>query len=96
MINYNTSEPSAKRARGTVGLTQRQTQVLRLIAQGKANAEIATELGMSENTVRIHVSAILKALGVANRTQAALVANQMIGGNGHALSSSLGNGHASA
>ncbi|MGK2285524.1 response regulator transcription factor [Pedomonas sp. V897] len=57
-------------------LTRRQLEVVRLIAQGKPNAEIATTLGMSENTVRIHVSAILKTLGLANRTQAALWATQ--------------------
>lgn len=57
-------------------LTRRQLEVVRLIAQGKPNAEIATMLGMSENTVRIHVSAILKTLGLANRTQAALWATQ--------------------
>lgn len=59
-------------------LTRRQLEVVRLIAQGKPNAEIATTLGMSENTVRIHVSAILKTLGLANRTQAALWATQNV------------------
>src|SRR5690606_33465345 len=59
-------------------LTRRQLEVVRLIAQGKPNAEIATQLGMSENTVRIHVSAILKTLGLANRTQAALWATQNV------------------
>lgn len=59
-------------------LTRRQLEVVRLIAQGKPNAEIATLLGMSENTVRIHVSAILKTLGLANRTQAALWATQNV------------------
>lgn len=53
-------------------LTRRQLEVVSLIARGKPNAEIASALGMSENTVRIHVSAILKTLGLANRTQAAL------------------------
>lgn len=59
-------------------LTRRQLEVVRLIAQGKPNAEIASMLGMSENTVRIHVSAILKTLGLANRTQAALWATQNV------------------
>lgn len=59
-------------------LTRRQLEVVRLIAQGKPNAEIASTLGMSENTVRIHVSAILKTLGLANRTQAALWATQNV------------------
>jgi DNA-binding NarL/FixJ family response regulator len=53
-------------------LTPRQGEVLRLLARGLANKEIATELGMSTSTVRVHVTAVLKALGVENRTQAAL------------------------
>lgn len=53
-------------------LTRRQRDVLDLIASGYSNAQIAHELGMSENTVRIHVSAILKTLAVPNRTSAAL------------------------
>lgn len=59
-----------------VRLTQRQEDVLALLAEGHSNGQIATALGMSENTVRIHVSAILKALRVSNRTQAALWARQ--------------------
>jgi DNA-binding CsgD family transcriptional regulator len=59
-----------------MALTPRQEEVLRHLAQGLSNAEIAQALGMSENTVRIHVSAILKTLRVANRTQAALWATQ--------------------
>ncbi len=42
------------------------------VCQGKANKQIATELGLSEKTVKAHVTAIFKVLGVANRTQAAL------------------------
>lgn len=53
-------------------LTPRQIEVLRLIGNGKPNAAIATALRMSENTVRIHVSAVLRALGLNNRTEAAL------------------------
>lgn len=52
-------------------LTQRQEDVLVGLARGLANKEIAEELGMSPSTVRVHVSAILKALNVENRTQAA-------------------------
>jgi DNA-binding NarL/FixJ family response regulator len=47
--------------------------VLACLGQGKSNKVIARELGLSENTVKIHVAAILRALGVDNRTQAALV-----------------------
>lgn len=53
-----------------IGLTERQAQVLALLAQGLSNREIAARLELSEGTVKIHVTAILKALGVASRTQA--------------------------
>ncbi len=59
-----------------VRLTPRQEDVLGLLAEGQSNGQIAADLGMSENTVRIHVSAILKSLRVSNRTQAALWARQ--------------------
>ena len=55
-------------------LTARETEVLRLLAAGKANKQIAAELGIGENTVRTHVSSILAKLGVQSRTQAALYA----------------------
>jgi DNA-binding NarL/FixJ family response regulator len=55
-------------------LTGRETEVLRLLARGKANKEIAAELFIGEKTVKTHVSNILSKLGVASRTQAALYA----------------------
>ena len=58
-------------------LTERQLEVLGLLAQGHQNKLIAKSLGVSEHTVKIHVTAILKALGVKNRTQAVLVAQQI-------------------
>jgi DNA-binding NarL/FixJ family response regulator len=51
-------------------LTERQTQVLRRLAQGESNKEIARALNLSEKTVKAHLSTIFKALGVANRTHA--------------------------
>ncbi len=53
-------------------LTDRETDVLRLLAHGKANKEIAAALGIGEQTVKTHVSSILAKLGVQSRTQAAL------------------------
>ena len=55
-------------------LSQRELQVLRLIADGEGNPEIARSLGISEQTVKTHVSAILEKLGVGNRIQAAVYA----------------------
>lgn len=55
-------------------LTQRELKVLRLLAQGLSNQEIADQLAVSEPTVRTHMSRILGKLHLANRTQAALYA----------------------
>ena len=57
-------------------LTERELDVLRLIAKGINNSEIAIQLHLSEGTVRNHVSAILEKLGVSDRTQAAVIAIQ--------------------
>ncbi|MCM8737231.1 response regulator transcription factor [Azospirillum sp. A1-3] len=53
-------------------LTQRQREVLDRLREGKSNKQIAHELGLSEGTVKIHMTAIFKSLGVRNRTQAAM------------------------
>lgn len=53
-----------------LGLTERQAQVLRLLVQGKPNKLICRDLRLSEGTVKVHVSAILKALNVHSRAQA--------------------------
>ncbi len=55
-------------------LTERETEVLQLLARGKANKQIATSLYVTEKTVKAHVSSILAKLGVQSRTQAALYA----------------------
>ena len=52
------------------GLTERQAEVLSRLSRGKTNRDIAQELGLSEGTVKIHITAIFKALGVSSRTQA--------------------------
>jgi DNA-binding NarL/FixJ family response regulator len=57
-------------------LTEREIEVLRLVAKGLTNTDIADRLFLSEGTVRNHVSAILAKLGVSDRTQAAVIAIQ--------------------
>jgi DNA-binding NarL/FixJ family response regulator len=57
-------------------LTERETDVLRLVARGLANKEIARELHIGEKTVKTHVSNVLLKLGVQSRTQAAIYATQ--------------------
>jgi DNA-binding NarL/FixJ family response regulator len=59
---------------GDHGLTARESEVLALIAGGRSNKRIAFELGISEKTVKTHVGHVLAKLGVADRTQAALLA----------------------
>jgi two-component system, NarL family, response regulator LiaR len=60
----------------TVPLSERESDVLRLLADGKANKEIAGKLNIGEQTVKTHVSSILGKLGVQSRTQAALYAQR--------------------
>jgi DNA-binding NarL/FixJ family response regulator len=55
------------------GLTERETEVLRLVAEGRGNRDIAAELFISPKTASVHVSNILGKLGVATRTEAAAV-----------------------
>jgi two-component system, NarL family, response regulator LiaR len=55
-------------------LTERETEVLRLLAQGQSNKQIARNLQIGEKTVKTHVSNILSKLGVQSRTQATLYA----------------------
>lgn len=57
-----------------IGLTDRQSQVLGLMVRGLSNREIAEQLDLSEGTVKIHATAVFKALGVNSRTQALVAA----------------------
>jgi DNA-binding NarL/FixJ family response regulator len=63
-------ESSPVRGRLETGITERQMDVLRLVCEGLPNREIGQQLDMHEKTVKAHVTAVFKALGVVNREQA--------------------------
>jgi two-component system nitrate/nitrite response regulator NarL len=63
--------------KSNVSLTGRQIDVLRLLRQGRSNKEIGRALGLSEKTVKVHLTALFKALNVANRMQAAAMADKV-------------------
>jgi DNA-binding NarL/FixJ family response regulator len=65
------------RATDAVRLSRRESMTLRALAQGKSNKEIATKLGITERTVKFHVSAVMRRLDARNRTHAVRVAEEM-------------------
>jgi len=75
---YLAPSAAAKLAEGVthVQLTPREMSALRLMADGKANKEIATELSISERTVKTHLGHLFEKLGVASRTEAIKVATR--------------------
>jgi DNA-binding NarL/FixJ family response regulator len=58
------------------GLTERERQVLKLLAEGQANKEISALTGISESTVKTHVASVIEKLGAKSRTEAALIAEK--------------------
>jgi len=66
----------------SLGLTPRQNEVLALLLQGNPNKLIARELGLSVETVKDHVAAVLRVLNVSSRTQAVLAVSQMTQAHG--------------
>jgi DNA-binding NarL/FixJ family response regulator len=71
------AEPSTHEKPTTLGLTARELDVLRLVAAGRTNPQIAEELYISRKTAGHHVSSILTKLGVSTRVEAAGVAHQL-------------------
>ena len=75
--------PSAKpRVRDTI--SARELQVLRLVAEGLANKQIGRTLGISERTVKVHVTHVFRRIGVTDRTSAAMWARENLGADGRA------------
>lgn len=70
------SEASARAAERLASLTQQQARILELICEGRLNKQIAYELSIAETTVKAHVTAIMRKLGVQSRTQAVLIASE--------------------
>ncbi len=64
-------------ARASLGITEREREVLQLLADGRSNKEIAAKLGLSPNTVKTHVASLFEKLRVARRTQAILTAREL-------------------
>ena len=79
MAILDTANAGRKKTTNSDGqtLTPRQIEVLKLLSEGHSNKLIAHQLQMAENTVRVHVSAILRFLEVTNRTEAGLAASRM-------------------
>jgi DNA-binding NarL/FixJ family response regulator len=76
LLNQVASNQTQPASLLTEKLTEREADVLRLVAKGLNNGEIANRLHLSEGTVRNHISAILGKLGASDRTQAAVIAIQ--------------------
>ncbi|HET8816554.1 MAG TPA: response regulator transcription factor [Pseudidiomarina sp.] len=65
-------DPSMAQGSAENFLSPRQLEIMQLLAQGLSNKEIATILGITEGTIRVHLSSIFKAIKVSNRTEATL------------------------
>jgi DNA-binding NarL/FixJ family response regulator len=67
---------SDEQVREQLGLTPRQFEVLKLLVRGMTNKRIAHKLGLSDNTVKAHVGAVLRSLDASNRTEAVVMASR--------------------
>lgn len=79
LVDANTNDYDAHEAINLLNeLTPQQFKVLQMVSTGLLNKQIAHELGVSEATIKTHMTAILRKLGATNRTQAVLIANQLL------------------
>jgi DNA-binding NarL/FixJ family response regulator len=75
-LSTGAATPPASAPRYPGGLTEREVEIMALIAEGRANPDIADALAVSVRTVSTHVTNILAKIGAANRTEAATYANK--------------------
>ena len=78
LLDAPTRSPGPQRGDNSEMLTPRQKEVLALLAEGKSNKAIATELGLSPGTVKVHMTRIFKSLGVSNRTEAVIASSALL------------------
>ena len=83
-------QPNVAGAMASLGVTERELHVLELLQRGQSNKAIGRELAIEEGTVKVHVHRILKKLNAHNRTQAAMLARQMMSAVTRASGASLG------
>ena len=76
-IDLDVTTVEAAAATDTIGLTDREREVIQLVAAGRSNQQIAETLFITRKTASVHVSNILGKLGVANRVEAAAVAHRL-------------------
>ena len=74
LLNHNSGKFSQANGKH---LTNRQLEVLKYLAQGLSNKQIAYQMNVSEATVKLHINALLRAVGATNRTQAVIKSQQM-------------------
>lgn len=76
LINADQDSEHSDAVSKLMTLTNQQSRILQLICEGKLNKQIAYDLSIAETTVKAHVTAIMRKLGVQSRTQAVLIANK--------------------
>jgi DNA-binding NarL/FixJ family response regulator len=76
-IHFAPRKAAETPAAAETSLTERELEILRLVAKGRSNAEVASALWVTEQTVKFHLSNVFRKLGVSNRTQASRKAHEL-------------------